>query len=761
MRNPFKTYQEYVKKTPRVAFDKSHRNNLTIPMGMLVPDLVLDVVTGDSMSLDASFAFNINPMVFPVQTPLRISQYFFYVPWRLTWENYEDYRYNNKPELVHPYLSQPASFYKTGTLADYMGVPTTVPVSDNQPVVYPLKTLSFPNKLFQVGTQQGNISGNLDAALVASGQVFGTSNQTGARSINRAFMYYAISEDSPSAWETLVGSSIVNAVQSALTTFTPGYGFTFPTFCVPNISHPIYYGGAGSFAMSFPLRTATALVNGTTHIYLLAAETDKLSPDNHILYASIVGYLHNSDGDDLLAIELTSDNVQALNGLLSSGYSSYSLWFIIADDKLPVQTTFAYGSCSVYSSVVQPMDISEYDSANPFYATKSHDAALRLNALPFRAYEMTCNCYFRNDRVDPFILDGEVQYNNFCTTKADGADETPYKLWNRNWELDRFTSCLKTPQQGTAPIVGADLRTITFESDGQQYRFAYVTEADGHTVAGGEFETEDVPGNVKRAAMDLVTAGFNIESLREANAMQRYLERNIRRGLRYKDQVKSHTGVDLDAALLDEPEFLGGFSHYVDVRSVTCSSPSGEVPLADIAGQASAFRKASHKISKFFREDGVVLGLVCITPEPVYSQALEKFYLRSSPLDYYNTEFSHLGMQPVPYAEVSPVQMCLEIAAGGSRTYQSVFGYNRPNYDMVSAIDECHGNMRTTDADFVMMRQFNGVPDLSADFIKVKGSHLNDVFSVTDENGHIAKGQVAFQIFMKRPVPAVGEPRLE
>ena len=130
MKNPFKAYQDYVSKTPRNSFDMSHRNNLSLPVGLLVPDLVQDVTAGDSMELDAAFAFNFLPMIYPVQTPIRINQYFFYVRYRNTWDNFKDFRFGNK-ECVHPYIDRPASFFKTCGLADYMGIPTTISVGDN------------------------------------------------------------------------------------------------------------------------------------------------------------------------------------------------------------------------------------------------------------------------------------------------------------------------------------------------------------------------------------------------------------------------------------------------------------------------------------------------------------------------------------------------------------------------------------------------------------------------------------------------------
>lgn len=758
MKNPFKAYQDYVSKTPRNSFDMSHRNNLSLPVGLLVPDLVQDVTAGDSLELDAAFAFNFLPMIYPVQTPIRINQYFFYVRYRNTWDNFKDFRYGNK-ECVHPYLDRPASFFKTGGLADYMGIPTTISVGDTGyvSVIFDhdpssdLRT-GHSNAPLHIHSGSGSGSLGLDPLVMSSADLVS------------ALPWFALESLVSSAAQG--NASIVDIPYSSLfnPVFSLGYWNTF-SLRINNISHNFAATNVHDPLLVF--NCAQSLVEELSladPVYLIASSDD--GTDSKILTQPLVVELDALDATTLSINNNSSPSVaDTLNALLES-YGHYNLSIVFYGvNKLDGTLQYCRTSprAAQYIQAVEPMDIGDHPELNPFIKHDGEDSpTLKINALPFRAYEQIYNSYFRNERVEPFMKSGEVEYNDFGTTYEDGADTTPYHMFNRNWELDVLTSCLPSPQQGTAPIVGVDSRHITFSDGERQYHFAYQTGDNGELVAdGAHFDETNVPGQVRNAAVDLIANGFTIESLREANAMQLWLEKNYRRGLRYRDQLKSHTGIDLDWDELELPEFLGGFSHYVDVSSVTASASTEEAVLGDIAGQAAAFKKANHRISHFFREDGVVIGLICITPQPVYSQILPKFYLRTSALDYQNSEFSHLGMQGVPYKEVAPLQMYQEMLNGGSRTMESVFGYNRPNYDMVSRYDEVHGLLRTTDRDFVMMRIFDGVPELGASFIHCQGQHLNDVFTVTDPHGHIARGQVAFKMYMKRPIPAVGEPRLE
>lgn len=763
MKNPFKAYQEFVKKTPRNSFDMSHLNNMTLPYGLLVPDLVLDVTAGDSAQIDASFAFNFLPTMFPVQTPIRVNQYFFYVRYRNCWDNYEDFRFGNKTDLVHPYLKQPASFFKTCGLADYMGIPTTLAVGEKGHLLYPLdgeSVRSMPRKEFgPFANSQALPVVRRDVSSIV--QAFNTTGVVNATSQTRATSYFIGSpylqnmrDHSDCGVEAFSSGTLPHELVSL---GISGYY----AFCVKGIDLPLNYDGHGcevsvslygSSTFTGAIQTASVVAvnprTGRTVTVTLDGNPASYDSTNHHL-----------------SVFLNSDSVRALNSLLES-LENYDLYVVLVDcdfAKFNSSSDFVMdrGAC-VGIVATRPIDIGEHPEINPFCSVSGADPLLRINALPFRAYEQIYNAYFRNERVEPFMKNGVVEYNDFGTTYADGADTTGYELKHRNWEMDMLTSCLLTPQQGTAPIVGVDSRRITFSDGENNYNFLYQTNDDGTLSAeGSRFEEENVPGSVRSRAVDLVANGFTIESLRSANAMQLWVEKNIRRGLRYRDQLKAHTGIDLDYDELELPEFLGGFSQYVDVNQVTSNAGTSDAVLGDIAGKLSCFKKANHKISHFFREDGVVIGLVCIVPQPVYSQMLPKFYLRTDAMDYHNSEFSHLGMQPVPYKVVAPVQMMDEINSGGTRTMESTFGYNRPDYDMVSMSDEVHGLMRTTDKDFVLMRIFDGVPELGASFLHVDGKQLNDVYTITDDDGHIARGQVAFKIYMKRPVPSVGEPRLE
>lgn len=755
MRNPFKAYQEYVAKQPRNSFDESQRRHLSTKFGVLTPCGIWDVVSGDSFQARGALGLNLMPLQFPVQTPIRANVYMFYVRYRNLMKNYKEFRYQNDTSIVHPYIKQPAEFFKTGSLSDFLGVPTTIPVGTEVYAEYPLYGTAVAGISGVVHRTSGSIHSDGSGM---SGQGISSAGAAGARTIIRAQWFYTNS----SLLTFREYSSVISD------------NYDIPCLFIDNVSLPLVFNRNIVFRAYLP----AAFDSDTELSVVFLKQNTNLAHSNRdsfsYMYDSVLCQLDTNktqvvSGNHTLSIgiresDISYGSLDAVNDYISAGNEvriAIVFTTLTKNSVEPVTTFFAYGNALVETIATQVLDISEHPEINPFYETNDHDAAIRLNALWYRAYEQIYNVYFRNERVEPFIKDGQVQYNDFITTDGDGADETPYHLYRRNWSLDAYTGALPSPIMGTAPVVGVDSRRIEFQDGDRLVSFSYHTDSD-NVITSLDTEEIDVSNNVRRAAMDIIANGFTINQLREANAMQIWLERNFVRGLRYKDQVKSHTGVDIKADELDLPEFIGGFSEYIRVENIMSTAATADGVLGDRAGVGYLAETSRHRISRFFDEDGVVIALLCVTPEPVYSNVLVKPFLRTSALDYYNSEFSHLGMQPIPYKEFAPLQMYNAMRVPGyDKNLDSTFGYQRPNYDMVAQIDTAHGLMRTELADWVLMRTFQGVPELGASFLHVDEKTLNDVFQINNKDEDNIFGQVEWECYMKRPVPKVGEPRLQ
>lgn len=119
---------------------------------------------------------------------------------------------------------------------------------------------------------------------------------------------------------------------------------------------------------------------------------------------------------------------------------------------------------------------------------------------------------------------------------------------------------------------------MTFQdTEGNIYKAQADIDDDG-TIKGFKIGETGLPQGTLRSLVDTVSSGISINDLRNVNSFQRWLETNMRRGMRYVDQVKSHFGVDVDYNAMEYPEFIGGFSRDVDINTIL-NQTSGAVRL--------------------------------------------------------------------------------------------------------------------------------------------------------------------------------------
>ena len=63
-------------------------------------------------------------------------------------------------------------------------------------------------------------------------------------------------------------------------------------------------------------------------------------------------------------------------------------------------------------------------------------------------------------------------------------------------------------------------------------------------------------------------SGFTIETLRYVNAYQKFLELNMRKGFSYKQIMQGRWDIDIRFDELLMPEFIGGISRELSMRTV-------------------------------------------------------------------------------------------------------------------------------------------------------------------------------------------------
>lgn len=114
---------------PRSSFriEKSHKT--TCDAGWLIPIYVDEVLPGDSFALRMTAFGRLATPIVPVMDNLHLDTFFFFVPNRLVWDNWQKFQGEQRnPEdstsYLVPQIVSPAGGYAVGSLFDHMGLPT-------------------------------------------------------------------------------------------------------------------------------------------------------------------------------------------------------------------------------------------------------------------------------------------------------------------------------------------------------------------------------------------------------------------------------------------------------------------------------------------------------------------------------------------------------------------------------------------------------------------------------------------------------------
>lgn len=240
------------------------------------------------------------------------------------------------------------------------------------------------------------------------------------------------------------------------------------------------------------------------------------------------------------------------------------------------------------------------------------------------------------------------------------------------------------------------------------------------------------------------TAGFYIRDLRRSAALQRYAERSLKYGNRYEEFIQREFGIKPRDARIQRPEYLGGGRGILNISEVLQTAEAQDTGVGTMRGHGVG---SIHQRSIRFTcpEHGLILGLVSIRPKSVYTQGIDREWLKRSRLDFFTPELASIGMQEVLTQELFATADNAGEIFGYSDRYQE-YRYKKP---MVTG--EFRGNLSFWN----MARIFQNAPALNGEFISMANavSDFKRPFQIQDGSAHAFVMMLKNHLRCYRPIP--------
>lgn len=437
-----------------------------------------------------------------------------------------------------------------------------------------------------------------------------------------------------------------------------------------------------------------------------------------------------------------------------------------------------------------------------YFGVPTGVSGLSVSALPFRAYALIMNEWFRDENLqDPLVVPTDdstvagVNTGTFVTDVAKGG--LPYIACKYH---DYFTSALPAPQKGpdvTIPV--AEIGSAPVYGTGEALRMAYGTGV-GNFGSVGIFSSNDqmngrwfidpngknanvgdafnvnvvgstaghfigVPTEAQLAGADsgLVasfsgsSAAATINQLRLAFQIQKFYEKQARGGSRYTEVVRSFFGVTSPDARLQRPEYLGGNRTPINVNQVIQQSGTGEsvnTPQGTVVGM-SLTTDSHSDFTKSFTEHGFIIGVMVARYDHTYQQGLNRLWSRKDKFDYYWPVFANIGEQAIKNKE---------IYAQGNATDDEVFGYQEAWAEYRYKPNQVTGEMRSQYAQSLdvwhLADDYSKLPSLSAEWIQEDGKTIDRVLAVSSDLANQFFADIYVKNYCTRPMPMYSIPGL-
>lgn len=408
------------------------------------------------------------------------------------------------------------------------------------------------------------------------------------------------------------------------------------------------------------------------------------------------------------------------NRILWAGWQDY-----ICQDSEHKPVVPSYSVASELPKIRLTSTLAKEGTLSDYLGVKSFSTSAGtpdVNALPFLAYQKIWDDWYRDSNVQqPFFIDGLDLTAEYSTRSA---AVMPYV--RTTGVLDNDASYINTgSRKGFNGSSVLDLKQRNFAKD---YFTTMTYKPQGGDGANLQFQVENT-------GEDYMAGSFSIRSLRTANALQKWLERNNIGGTRYYDQILAHYGVLPSDAAFQRAVLLGSMTSPVIVNSISQqaqgTNSQTKNPYANSTGaqfgRGNAFGK-DRLINNFeVKEHGYIVILFSLVPHAYYSTGTRRYLThRTTSGEWAFPEFAGIGDQEVYKSELHSDS----IAAGVD---DEVIGYNQRYSEYKYHDDEVHGLLQDGKSlnSFVLSRGFDSSVTLSTTLLEIPTDYMDSVMVTT------------------------------
>ena len=406
----------------------------------------------------------------------------------------------------------------------------------------------------------------------------------------------------------------------------------------------------------------------------------------------------------------------------------------------------------------------DYETVFDYVGVPPKVPNLDVNAGLFRDMVLIWNNFYRDENLQ----------KSLPVNLGDGPDPVAnFPLLRRGKRGDYFTVGMISPQKFGSPVtlplgqsapvyVGGPQENLTYlnkKLSSSYHSLSWAASADGHgnwsvpasnhhiAIQGGtgnsgqgvepqNYSGALIPSNL---IVDLTSASSaTINTIRQAVALQHFLERDMIRGTRYFELVKSHFGVDSEEPSW-LPEFIGGTTSMIQTNVVPqTSGTTADSPQANLSAYSTA-GGTQIGFTRSFVEHGFIIGFVSARTDLTYQQGLDRLLTKRTRYDYYWDDLAHLGYQDVKNKEIY-AQGKGVLNSAGTPVDEDTFNYNVRYDEYRYKTSLITGKFRSSHPqslqNYHYSQYFGNLPKFNEEFIQVpvgEDSPIRRSLAVTTE----------------------------